>query len=152
MSYDSAPDTLEHIGKVGRNLALVCSDLTARAGEHDSSKLQDPEKPIFDEIRPLLDTCEYGSDDYKKLMQGLRPALDHHFTHNRHHPEYHAHGIDSMTLLDIMEMVCDWQAAATRKPDGDVRDGLPYNFDRYGVSGQLARVIENTVEALWPKS
>ncbi len=146
---DSAHDTRVHIAKVQANLAKVCGQLSERAAIHDESKMVDPEKPIFDEIRPLLDTCEYGSDEYKALMVRLAPALEHHFAHNRHHPEFHDDGVNGMNLLDLVEMVCDWQAAAMRKPDGDVRKGLPYNFDRYGIDPQLARIIENTVEALW---
>lgn len=148
--YDSAPDTLEHIEKVRANIRKVKADLSVRSIKHDASKLVGPEKPIFDRIRPLLDTCDYGSDEYKRLMVDLRPALDHHFAHNRHHPEHHVDGVDGMNLLDLIEMVCDWQAAAMRKPDGDVRHGLTYNYERYGIVEQLANVIENTVEALWP--
>lgn len=150
--YDSGLDTQVHISKVQANLAKVCGQLAERAAVHDESKLQEPEKPIFDEIRPLLDTCEYGSDDYKALMVRLGPALEHHFAHNRHHPEFFkVHGINGMNLLDLIEMVCDWQAASMRKPDGEVRNGLPYNFDRYNIDPQLATIIENTVEALWPR-
>jgi hypothetical protein len=150
VSTDSYFDTKVHINKVRANLAKVAGILTERGFVHDESKLVDPEKPIFDEIRPLLDTCEYGGDDYKALMVRLKPALEHHFAHNRHHPEFFGEdSVNGMNLLDLVEMVCDWQAAAMRKPDGDVRKGLPYNFDRYNIDPQLARIIENTVEALW---
>lgn len=78
----------------------------------------------------------------------MKPALDHHYAHNRHHPECHADGVNDMTLIDLIEMVCDWTASAKRNASGDVRKGLDFNAERFGISPQLLRIIKNTVEFL----
>ena len=33
---------------------------------------------------------------------------------NRHHPEYYEDGIAGMTLVDLEEMLSDWEAASHR--------------------------------------
>ena len=53
-SYDSAPDTQAHIERVRQLLQLVYQDLVRRATYHDASKLESPEKEMFDHYTPLL--------------------------------------------------------------------------------------------------
>jgi hypothetical protein len=37
--------------------------------------------------------------------------------HNSHHPEHYGNrGISGMDLFDVVEMMCDWMAAARRNP------------------------------------
>lgn len=149
---DSSADTLDHIGKVGVNLSRAITDLALRAAKHDASKLLPPEKAVYDRVRPLLDAAEYGSPDYHAATAQLGDAFVHHCEVNRHHPEHFGgQGVNGMTLMDVLEMVCDWQAASQRRPGVDVRDGLEHNFEKYEIGGQLADIIENTVGALWPK-
>ena len=149
---DSAPDTLDHIGKVGANLAQVVAELSRRIGLHDASKLLPPEKATYDRVRPLLDAAEYGSDDYHAATKLLGPAFEHHCEVNRHHPEHFDNGVNGMTLIDVVEMLCDWHGAAQRRPNGHVSGGLQHNIEKYGIDPQLASIIQNTVEALWPES
>lgn len=150
MTYDSRRDTLDHIAKVDANLNKVSLRLAARAAIHDASKLQEPEKSMFDEFTPKLAQTEYGSDEYKSHLAAMGEALRHHYEHNTHHPEHFDNGVAGMDLLDVIEMVCDWQAATQRMKDGDLRDSLQHNFERFGIEPQLASIIRNTVEALWP--
>jgi len=148
---DSSRDTLDHIGKVGRNLAKCCAELAERAAYHDASKLVPPEKATYDRVRPLLDAAEYGSEEYHAATAQLGDAFVHHCEVNRHHPEHFGGvGVAGMNLLDVLEMVCDWHAASQRRPGVDVRDGLAHNFEKYGIGGQLAEIIRNTVDALFP--
>ena len=49
MKYDSKADTLEHIRRVNSLLLGCCANLQKRAECHDNSKLQEPEKSVFDE-------------------------------------------------------------------------------------------------------
>ena len=37
-------------------------------------------------------------------------AISLHFARNTHHPEHYFSGVESMSLLDMIEMVCDWKA------------------------------------------
>jgi hypothetical protein len=146
---DSRPDTLAHIALVRRHLYLAITQLHRRAALHDASKLVEPEKSAFDEVTPRLDH-PYGSPAYADGLRHLREALDHHYAHNSHHPEHHPHGVAGMTLVDLVEMLCDWKAASERQPQGDFGLSLAISFDRFHIEPQLRSVLENTAAALWP--
>ncbi len=147
-SYDSAKDTLLHIKRVNELLLLFAKNLMDRAVCHDNSKLQEPEKPLFDKMTPLLKDLTYGSEKYKKSLAELKPALDHHYSHNSHHPEHYKNGVDGFTLVDLVEMFCDWKAASERHANGDIFKSIQINKDRFGMSAQLAKIFENTVNKL----
>lgn len=88
MEYDSTADTLLHIKRVNELLGKAACILIMRGSVHDNSKLDSPEKELFDEYTPKLKDAEYGSDEYKEFLVGLKPALDHHYANNSHHPEH----------------------------------------------------------------
>ena len=87
---DQRPKTLEHISEVRNQLNLVINELHDRARDHDASKLEEPEKSIFDEYTPKLKNTTYGSAEYKQYLKEMKKALDHHYAYNRHHPEHFA--------------------------------------------------------------
>lgn len=118
--YDSRPETYEHIAVVRSLLHGVVKELLDRAHGHDASKLVDPELATFDEYTPKLRDSTFGSDEYKSFLVGMGDGLRHHYQHNRHHPEHHEDGIVGMTLIDLVEMICDWLAATRRHADGDI--------------------------------
>lgn len=89
MSYDSTKDTQAHIDRVSELLNQAADELRRRGSVHDQSKLADPEKALFDEYTPKLKDCTYGSDEYKAFLSALKPALDHHYAKNSHHPEHY---------------------------------------------------------------
>ena len=66
MNYDSKVDTLLHIKRVAELMAQASSELIKRANVHDNSKLESPEKELFDKFTPKLKSCTYGSDKYKE--------------------------------------------------------------------------------------
>jgi hypothetical protein len=86
--YDSRADTLAHIRRVEELLHRCCELLAERATMHDQSKLMQPEKSIFDACVPKLKDLQYGSAEYKQALVELKPALDHHYSKNSHHPEH----------------------------------------------------------------
>ena len=49
-----------------------------------------------------------------------------------------------MTLIDLIEMYCDWRAAVLRHDDGDFAESLQINKERFGIDNQLAAIFENT--------
>lgn len=49
-----------------------------------------------------------------------------------------------MTLVDLIEMLADWKAATERHEDGDLARSLVIQQERFGISDQLARILENT--------
>lgn len=144
MPYDSFEDTQRHRLRVAMLLGEIAGELRVRANEHDESKLVEPEKPIFDEYTPKLKDSTYGSDEYKRFLDEMKVALDHHYSRSRHHPEHFANGVNDMTLVDLVEMLCDWKAATERHANGNIKTSIEQNTKRFGLSGQLARIFENT--------
>lgn len=142
-------DTFRHIERV-RNLLNTCvRDLLRRGELHDQTKLESPEVEAFTAYTPKLAKCTYGSDEYRGYLAAIKPALDHHYAHNRHHPEHHKEGVNDMNLLDIVEMLCDWKAASERHNDGNIRKSIEINANRFGLSPQLVKILENTADVLF---
>ena len=79
----------------------------------------------------------------------MAEAIAHHHAANTHHPEHYGNaGIAGMDLFDLVEMVCDWMAAAERHPADGVR--LDLNAAQFGITPQLEAIIANTL-ARWPR-
>ena len=145
MSYDSTDDTLMHIRRVQDILRGVISELDRRGNVHDLSKFSPEEKPLLDEMTPLLKTLAYGSDEYRESLKGLGPALAHHYKVNSHHPEYFENGIAGMSILDLVEMLCDWRAASERTKDGSFSNSVEVGIKRFNIEPQLASILRNSV-------
>lgn len=145
--YDSRKDTKRHIKTVAKFLKVISKELRKRGKSHDKSKLLTPEKDFFDAYTPKLKSLTYGSDEYKRNLEGLQIALKHHYALNSHHPEYYVKGIADMTLVDVIEMLCDWKAATLRHDDGNIDKSLEINKERFNVSEQLVSILKNTVDA-----
>lgn len=141
-------ETIKHIHKVRQLLALMISELDNRARLHDLSKLESPEKEILGEFTPELAKTKYNSPEYKALLEKVAPALTHHYAKNRHHPQHWPSGVNDMTLIDLVEMFTDWWAATERNKDGNIRTSIEENTKRFGLSEQLAQIMQNTVREL----
>lgn len=156
MTYDSRPETKEHIERVRDFLDRAGDNLGDRYNEHDASKLVEPELSAFNIATPKLATLEYGSDEYKKSLEELGPALQHHFEHNDHHPEHYENGVRGMSLMALIEMLCDWRAASERTKQrtddpekvSTFEAGLKFNQERFGYSDELAEILLNTAREL----
>lgn len=144
MSYDSKKDTQDHIKRVAGLLKSFGVELNKRGKVHDESKLDTPEKELFDEYTPLLQTLKYGSEEYKESLLKLKPALDHHYKNNTHHPEHFANGINGMSLFDVIEMYIDWIAASERTSEGNIFKSIEHNKTRFKMSDQLLSIFLNT--------
>ena len=138
---------MRHIETVRNHLNIIIKDLLVRQELHDQSKLQSPEMEIFDEHTPKLRGITYGSDEYKSTMKFMKVAIDHHNANNRHHPEHHANGIKDMTLVDLIEMLCDWKSSSMRHNDGNILKSIDINQQRFGYSDELKQILKNT--AIW---
>ena len=147
MKYNSEAETRKHIAQVGKYLLGVIQRLTFRIMFHDKSKLSKEEKPIFDKFTPKLKNATYGSKQYKKYLENMKPALNHHYAINRHHPEYfmkedryilNTHSaLGCMNLIDIIEMLCDWKSATLRHKNGDIYKSIDINQKRFGYTNEL---------------
>lgn len=141
-------ETLRHIRRVQELLGVLATELIRRAAIHDASKLESPEAEVFEEFTGKLKDCTYGSDEYKGFLAAMKPAIDHHYAHNPHHPEHHADGIRGMTLLDAIEMLADWKAATERHADGSLARSVELNQKRFGYTDELKMILSNTAKAL----
>jgi hypothetical protein len=144
---DSRPATREHIRQVGMLIGKVSDELFKRTMYHDASKLESPEVEVLDVVTERLSGLTYGSEEYKASLADMGPALQHHYQHNRHHPEHFNNGIEDMNLVDLVEMFCDWLAATKRHSDGDINASISLNAQRFGIDSQLVHVLRNT--AIW---
>lgn len=188
---DSENDTNRHITRVQELLSRMIIELQRRGQEHDLSKLGPEEKPTFDEFSPKLKASTFGSEEYKGFLAAMKPALDHHYASNRHHPEHSELwkckmcgsitngtsqdckcpaclkgleagiladyqvgilepyvGLEGMTLIDLIEMFCDWKAASERHATGDVLKSVEINVKRFNIGYQLRQILINTAKEL----
>lgn len=153
-TQDSGPDTLTHIERVQTLIQTAISNLALRATVHDLSKLQEPEKSAFDRLKALsLSGMAYGSEEYRACLRKEKPAIEHHYKANSHHPEFFQNGVDGMSLFDLVEMLMDWKAATERMKDGgDIHASLQHNIGRFKIEPQLASILANTIREMgWPK-
>ena len=146
MGYDSTSDTLMHIKRVAELMTNASSELIKRANIHDNSKLESPEKELFDEFTPKLKGCTYGSDEYREYLKELKVALDHHYQNNSHHPEHYENGVNGFDLFDLIEMFFDWKAAGERHADGNIYKSIEVNKDRFNLSDQTVDIFINTAK------
>jgi len=140
--------TQAHIEKVRKYIRFFTDKLTTRGEMHDASKMVSPEIELFAEHTENLSKIEYGSEEYKRELEELKPALDHHYSHNRHHPQYHKDGVSGMNLLDIMEMLCDWKASSERQKNGNLLKSIEINAERFNIDKQLMQILINTAQLL----
>lgn len=154
--YDSRPETQAHIDRVRHFVRRAQFNLLERSRLHDASKLISPEVEAFDIATPKLAGLVYGSEEYKQSLRDLGPALQHHFQHNDHHPEHFENGVRGMSLMALIEMLCDWRAASERTKQrtddpekvATFESGLAYQKDRFGMSDDLYEILLNTAREL----
>lgn len=145
-------ETKRHIRQVQELLAQASDNLGRRRLRHDSSKLEEPEISGFmamaEELK--LSETDYGSPEYRENLRKYKDStIASHYAANDHHPEHTVAGIAGMSLLSLIEMLCDWKAATTRmKGGGDLRQSILLNRERFGYDDTLASVLLNTADEL----
>lgn len=146
---DSRPDTWQHIEQVRGWLHRCVLDLLRRGQRHDHTKLHPPELEAFDRMTPALADLTVGTPEYETARKELGAALEHHYQANSHHPEHYPNGIREMSLLDLLEMVCDWKASGERhKEGGDLHHSIEVQQERFGYSDELKSILHATANAL----
>ncbi len=137
-----------HIAKVNSLIEKLAKDLLKRGKEHDKSKLKEPELKLMTSYLDEMKKVEYGSKEWKELSELTKPAREHHYKENRHHPEHFGEkGIRGMNLVDLIELLADW-AVASRQNNlgGNIQESIKKNQKRFGYDNQLKQILENTVE------
>lgn len=154
--YDSRIETYAHIRRVQDFMVKVYHNIHQRMNVHDKSKLVEPELSAFNIATPKLAALEYGSKEYQQSLDDLGPALQNHYEQNDHHPEHYENGVRGMSLMALIEMLCDWRAAservAQRTDDPEAmktfESGLIHNKERFDISDDLYEILLNTAREL----
>ena len=141
-------ETQKHIEAVRKYIRFMIDKIDMRGVKHDASKLESPEVEVFAEYTPKLSNTTFGSEEYYANLDSMKSALDHHYASNRHHPEHFVNGITDMTLVDILEMFCDWKASTLRHNDGNLLKSIETNAERFSMDGQLKQILLNTARML----
>lgn len=144
--------TMEHIYEVQRNMFLIASEIEVRSKSHDETKLNEPEASSFAALTPLLAESTYGSDKYNGFLKELNETLKHHYENNSHHPEHFKNGVAGMTLIDLIEMFCDWLAATKRHNDGDIYKSIEINTKRFNLDDQIRSIFINTAKKVFEEN
>jgi hypothetical protein len=137
--------TQEHCEAVAQLTDVVTAKLHRQAVLHDASKFAEPEMSGFMQIMPEFKKMEFMDEAYKKALSS--DTIQHHYTHNRHHPEHFPNGISGMTLVDLVEMLCDWVAAKKRySKEPFCAADIQKQVQRFNIEPQLAQILINTFE------
>lgn len=106
----------EHRQDVQDAIRMVVTELISRGRMHDLTKLGEAERPHYARVNGKRDKPLYGSAEYYATLEELRPALEHHYACNRHHPEHHkpasshaaeecfrvAHALETMSQEEVI--------------------------------------------------
>jgi hypothetical protein len=140
-------ETTKHRARVAWYVFKACWALVKRAIRHDLSKYSKYEAPYFEKSLPALRGLEYASKEYMAAIESLGPALHHHYRSNSHHPE-HYDGVDGMSPLDLIEMLCDWKAATKRHATGNFGKSLEVNETRFSYDGLRTHTFKNAAREI----
>lgn len=138
-------EVLDHIHEVQRRIEVFIGMLSKRALRHDETKLESPEIELFAEHSQR---AAFGSEEYYQRLEQLKPALDHHYKHSRHHPQAFKDGIAGMNLVDLVEMYIDWTVRARQDESGNVYGSVKHNAERFDMPDMLRDIFLNTADII----
>lgn len=137
--------TLGHINHTKKYISTIIKELESRAKSHDNSALYSPEIDVFAEY------TEGSSQDFiygncREYSDETTQVLKQHYEKNPHHIESYENGIQDMTLIDLMIMLCDWTAlfSKSKKRDKEIIEFIKQNKDKYGFSDEVMQILINT--------
>ncbi len=139
-------DLENHLQIIRSNILQIIFLLSDRGIKHDQSKFSDIELQSYIKVKDKLSQLPFGSKEYEEVKSSIQPAIDHHYKHNRHHPEHFTNGMYDMNIIDLIEMFCDWVAANKRNPQNDIHNSIDVCTDKYQVPSMLKQILHNSVE------
>jgi Family of unknown function (DUF5662) len=139
--------TWDHINLVMKLLASAQMELMRRQFTHDRSKLVPPEVSTFTEFTPKLKGSTYGSEEYKQFLEGMKPALAHHYSHNRHHPEFFPKSPEDARYKKIRDWITSSfdELSLSRKIKGAETQSALYADDLINVLENQSRSSVNNM-------
>lgn len=142
---NSTKDYIEkHISLVRQHIQTFIQLLTRRALHHDESKLKEPELTWWKQI-DKEPKYPYGSPEYNAKMSRWSKLFQYHYAHNRHHPEHYQFGVRDMTLIDMIEMLCDWLGYKDNLSISEAFQICETQMQRYDMSEDIRHLIFNTL-------
>lgn len=143
MSYET--DVMQHKTRVSIAMTKLARDLVHRGKVHDNTKLQSPEREIYEANIDALSKATFGTDEYDEALNLIEPALVHHYKHNDHHPEHFGYdGFFGMNLIQIIEMLCDINAVAASKNEDPI-ESLPTFMRKKEIPENYYQILKNTL-------
>jgi hypothetical protein len=134
-----------HIHHVSLFIMRIIEEFHVRMFNHDLSKLSRPELKTFTEFSNQLAELEEGTLAYKRMLKKMNEALEVHYANNRHHPEHWPNGIDDMSLIDVIEMICDWKAVSLQG-EMTMEQFLEDARKRFKLQPQTYNLLANTID------
>jgi hypothetical protein len=150
MTIDEAKEfcaIYHHKFLVLQQMVPIVQALIKRAEEHDNTKFSEDEFPYL--VQAMEDIIKYpfGTPEYEEMRKKHAKPFAAHYKKNRHHPEYFQNGIEGMTLLDLIEALCDWKAASMRQGNGGtIQNSIKVATEKFGIGEQLVKILENTAK------
>lgn len=141
-----------HIAMVQLAIHECIGLLLDRCIHHDESKFSDHELPLLNS-KSSLDNLDISSEEYREALAEIDIAVQHHYMSNDHHPEFYENGMNGMSLLAMIEMLCDWKVASCARDDGSLEDSIEYLCgERYKTNPVIRGLLMNTAKELgWIK-
>lgn len=148
---ESRAQTRQHIAQVRALLEQVIANIDHRLEDHDKSKLVEPEVSGYASLHKAMDGVLYGSAEYLAVVAAHREVINLHYERNDHHPQHYANGMFGMSLMALLEMLCDWKARADAEESGLDRS-FAIQAGRATTDGEhvLLGILRNTaIELGW---
>ena len=133
-----------HISRVRKHMNTFVQLLLKRAINHDKSKLEEPELSWWKEM-DKEPRYPYGSEEHKQKIKRWDKVFKHHYKYNRHHPEHYEYGVSEMTLVDIVEMMCDWLGYKDTIAISEALKVCDEQMKRYDIPDDIRQIIFNTL-------
>lgn len=130
-----------------QHINIIIQDLIKRAEEHDMSKFSESEFAGLIAAHEDIQAHPFGTPEHEEARKKHSTVFNSHYKENRHHPEHFENGVEGMTLVDLIEMLCDWKSSSMRTSEGSIENSIKSAAEKYNIEPQLLKILENTAES-----
>ena len=141
---DTVDSIIKHKKSVKRRLLYIADKIRERAEAHDNSKLNYPELGWLVAM-DKEGRAPYGSEEYFEKQKRWECFFKHHYSENTHHPDHYDEGTKGMSVVDIVEMMCDVISYLDEIPQEKVFEVISEQAERFGFSSELKAILTNTL-------
>ena len=153
---------INHINKVQESWKEIKDIISICKDNPDLISLIDSQIIYHDSIK----FCHYEFDRYRRKFYPINDddkisddefniAVNHHYSHSPHHPEYYKlhpefDVIDNSRIAYTIEMICDWMACG--KDHGNTAlEWYNSNKDRFNFRQEIKDIVEKTLYEIYEK-